>query len=55
MKNPNHTCKRYKTILPEAGVVIDETHGLMQDYNFSICIQENKAQVLTRGFQIWIN
>ena len=51
MKNPFYIHKRYKTILPESGVVIDETHGLMKEYNFSLAIQDNKAQHIT----IWIN
>ncbi len=56
MKNPLHIRNRYKGVdetkpEPES----DNFCDLMQDYDFSIAIQENKAQVLTRGFTIWIN
>jgi hypothetical protein len=33
----------------------DNLGNLMQDYNFSIAIQENSSQVKIQGFILWIN
>jgi hypothetical protein len=52
MENLFHKPRRYmgkKT--PEN----DNLGNLMQDYNFSIAIQENSSQVKIQGFILWIN
>ena len=33
----------------------DNLGDLMQNYNFSIAIQENSSQVKIQGFVLWIN
>lgn len=56
MKIFNLNRKRYKAVdetkpEPES----DNLGDLMQNYNYSICIQENSAQQNVRGFILWIN
>jgi len=52
MKNFFHKARRYEgKKTPES----DNLGNLMQNYNFSIAIQENSSQVKIQGFILWIN
>jgi hypothetical protein len=52
MKNFFHKPRRYRgNKAPDN----DNLGNLMQNYNFSIAIQENSSQVKIQGFILWIN
>ena|GEM_PF-1832426 len=52
MKNLFHKPRRY---MGKKTPKNDNLGNLMQDYNFSIAIQENSSQVKIQGFILWIN
>jgi len=52
MKNFFHKPRRYEGKKTREN---DNLGNLMQNYNFSIAIQENGSQVKIQGFVLWIN